>query len=127
MPLPLDLISTLSVRLEELKGQIYALHVENLRLRTFEISLSSHLKKEKERPQRILTDAGSAVRCHRLHSSLTKCITFYVLPQFRSHFIIDCPFPNAGHALALSALFPHLLKLPSRSLRISTVHALKLP
>jgi hypothetical protein len=64
-----------------------------------EISLSSQLKKEEERSQRILTDAESAVRC---------------------------PFSNTGHAVALSALahsYPHslahLLNLPSQSLGVS--------
>jgi hypothetical protein len=93
---PARLNSTLSVRIEELNAQISTLHVENLRLRTSEISLSTQLKKEKERSQRILTDAESAVRFHRLYSSLTKFPTFYALPQFRSHSIIGCPFSNVA-------------------------------
>ena len=91
---PLDLIqlSGLSVRIEELDAQISALHVENLRLRTRRSHLARKFKKKKERSQRIVTDAESAVRCHRLCSSLTKCPTFYILLQFRLHSIIGCPF-----------------------------------
>ena len=61
---PPRLNSTLSVRIEELNAQISALHVENLRLRASEIALGSQLKKEREKSQRIMTDAESAVRFH---------------------------------------------------------------
>jgi len=53
--------STLSVRIEELNAQISALHVENLRLRASEIALGLQLKKEREKSQRIIADAESAV------------------------------------------------------------------
>ncbi len=56
--------STLSVRIEELNAQISALHVENLRLRASEIALGSQLKKEREKSQRIIADAESAVSPH---------------------------------------------------------------
>ena len=58
-----------------------------------------------------LTDAESAVRCYRLYTSLAKCPTFHLLPQFRSHSIIAL-FYNTRHALTLSALahsYPHSL------------------
>jgi len=53
--------STLSVRIEELNAQISALYVENLRLRASEIALATQLKKERERSQRMMADAESAV------------------------------------------------------------------
>ena len=53
--------STLSLRIEELNAQISALHVENLRLRASEIALGLQLKKEREKSQRIIADAESAV------------------------------------------------------------------
>jgi hypothetical protein len=53
--------STLSVRIEELNAQISTLYVENLRLRASEIALATQLKKERERSQRMITDAESAV------------------------------------------------------------------
>jgi hypothetical protein len=61
---PIRLNSTLSARIEELNAQISALHVENLRLRASEIALGSQLKKEREKSQRILADAESAVSPH---------------------------------------------------------------
>ncbi len=61
---PVRLNATLSVRIEELNAQISALYVENLRLRASEIALGSQLKKEKEKSQRIITDAESAVSTH---------------------------------------------------------------
>ncbi|KAH9978470.1 hypothetical protein BJV74DRAFT_859380 [Russula compacta] len=68
--------STLSIRIEDLNAQISALHVENLRLRASEIALESQLKKERERSQRIIADAESAVSHHfhifsTSHSSTT--------------------------------------------------------
>ena len=42
--------------------KISALYVEDLRLWTSEIVLASQLKKEREKSQRIMTDAESAVR-----------------------------------------------------------------
>ena len=53
--------STLSARIEELNAQISTLYVENLRLRASEIALTSQLKKEKEKSQKILADTESAV------------------------------------------------------------------
>jgi hypothetical protein len=61
--------STLSIRIEELNAQISALHVENLRLRASEIALGSQLKKEREKSQRIIADAESAVSTHFYHLS----------------------------------------------------------
>ena len=77
---PVRLNSTLSVRIEELNAQISALHVENLRLRASEIALGSQLKKEKEKSQRIITDAESAVSAHfyilaSSHCSRKSCST----------------------------------------------------
>jgi hypothetical protein len=63
-PPPPRLNATLSVRIEELNAQISALHVENLRLRASEIALGLQLKKEKEKSERIVTDAESAVSLH---------------------------------------------------------------
>lgn len=67
---PTRLNSTLSIRIEELNAQISALHVENLRLRSSEIALGTQLKKEREKSQRIITDAESAVRFHPFYSPL---------------------------------------------------------
>ncbi|KAI0062149.1 hypothetical protein BV25DRAFT_1826018 [Artomyces pyxidatus] len=53
--------STLSVRIEELNAQISTLYVENLRLRASEIALAAQLKKERDRSQRIMADAESAM------------------------------------------------------------------
>ncbi|KAG2021298.1 hypothetical protein CC2G_006545 [Coprinopsis cinerea AmutBmut pab1-1] len=52
--------STLSVRIEELNAQIHALNVENLRLRTSEIHLTSELKREREKSRKIMADAEAA-------------------------------------------------------------------
>jgi hypothetical protein len=54
--------STLSVRIEELNAQIHALNVENLRLRTAEIQLTSELKREREKSRKVMADAEYAVR-----------------------------------------------------------------
>lgn len=54
--------STLSVRIEELNGQISMLYVENLRLRASEIALASQLKREREQSRKVLADAEIAVR-----------------------------------------------------------------
>lgn len=53
--------STLSVRIEELNAHISTLYVENLRLRASEIALASQLKREREKCQRIMAEAESAV------------------------------------------------------------------
>ncbi|KAI0045775.1 hypothetical protein FA95DRAFT_1680251 [Auriscalpium vulgare] len=53
--------STLSVRIEELNAQISALYVENLRLRASEIALAAQLKKERDKSQRIMADAETAM------------------------------------------------------------------
>lgn len=57
--------STLSVRIEELNAQISELYVENLRLRSSEISLAAQLYREKEKSRRLMHEAESAVslRC----------------------------------------------------------------
>src|SRR6266404_630027 len=85
-PPPTRLNSTLSLRIEELNAQISALHVENLRLRTSEIALGSQLKKEREKSQRLITDAESAVRFLSLPSHLLLC--YIVTFSRNSH-----PFP----------------------------------
>lgn len=59
--------STLSVRIEELNAQISALYVENLRLRASEIALATQLKKEKERSQRVISDAETATHALLKH------------------------------------------------------------
>ncbi|KAI0261795.1 hypothetical protein BC834DRAFT_894867 [Gloeopeniophorella convolvens] len=74
--------STLSVRIEELNAQISVLYVENLRLRASEIALGSQLKKEKERSQRIMADAESAI--HNLVKSFG---------SIRKNFNIPSPKP----------------------------------
>jgi cell division protein FtsB len=53
--------STLSVRIEELNAQLSTLYVENLRLRTSEIALTTQLKKEQEKSKKIMADAEAAV------------------------------------------------------------------
>ncbi|TFK68629.1 hypothetical protein BDN72DRAFT_960128 [Pluteus cervinus] len=52
--------STLSIRIEELNGQISMLYVENLRLRASEIALAAQLKREKEKSRKIMADAETA-------------------------------------------------------------------
>ena len=54
----------------KIHAQISALHVETLRLRASEIALGSQLKKEREKSQRILTDAEPVVRFHPSYTSL---------------------------------------------------------
>lgn len=54
--------STLSVRIEELNGEITFLQVENLRLRQSEIALQAQLKREREKTRRIMADTEAAVR-----------------------------------------------------------------
>ncbi|KAH6899164.1 hypothetical protein BKA70DRAFT_1198417 [Coprinopsis sp. MPI-PUGE-AT-0042] len=54
--------STLSVRIEELNAHIQALTVENLRLRTSEIQLTSELKREREKSRKVMADAESATQ-----------------------------------------------------------------
>lgn len=53
--------SCLSAKIEELNAHISSLYVENLRLRASEIALSSQLKREKEKCQKIMADAEAAV------------------------------------------------------------------
>jgi hypothetical protein len=60
----------LRVRIEELNAQISALRVENLRLWASGIGLGLQLKKEREKSQRIMTAAESAVRFHRFYSPM---------------------------------------------------------
>ena len=93
---PVRLNSTLSVRIEELNAQISALHSENLRLRTSEIALGSQLKKEKEKSQRIITEAESAVSIH-----------FHLLA---SSYCSRKPCPTISHLVHLYA--PYLALLP---------------
>ena len=57
----LRLNSTLSSKIEELNAQISTLYVENLRLRASEIALTSQLKRERAKSQKIMSDADSAV------------------------------------------------------------------
>ncbi|KAF8061815.1 hypothetical protein FPV67DRAFT_297670 [Lyophyllum atratum] len=52
--------STLSVRIEELNGQISTLYVENLRLRASEIALAAQLKREREKSRKVMADAEAA-------------------------------------------------------------------
>ncbi|KLO19592.1 hypothetical protein SCHPADRAFT_898540 [Schizopora paradoxa] len=52
--------SSLSAKIEELNAHISSLYVENLRLRASEIALSSQLKREKEKCQKIMADAEAA-------------------------------------------------------------------
>ena len=52
----------------------------NLRLRTSEIALASQLKKEKEKSQRIMTDAESAVRFHHFYFPYSLHPKSYFLP-----------------------------------------------
>ncbi|PPQ91943.1 hypothetical protein CVT25_000986 [Psilocybe cyanescens] len=54
--------STLSVRIEELNAQISMLYVENLRLRASEIALTTQLKKEREKSQKVIADAETATQ-----------------------------------------------------------------
>jgi len=53
--------STLSVRVEELNGQVANLAAENVRLRASEISLAAQLKKEKKRNNHIVQQAEHVV------------------------------------------------------------------
>jgi hypothetical protein len=91
--------STLSLRIEELNAQISALHVENLRLRASEISLGSQLKKEKEKSQRIITDAESAVspNFHRFFRS------HFISRPYRDHFISPRPLLLNSFVLSFSS------------------------
>jgi len=52
--------SCLSAKIEELNAHISTLYVENLRLRASEIALSSQLRREKDRCQKIMADAEAA-------------------------------------------------------------------
>ncbi|KAL0947843.1 hypothetical protein HGRIS_013905 [Hohenbuehelia grisea] len=49
--------STLSVRIEELNAQISTLYVENLRLRSSEIALTTQLKREREKSNKVMAEA----------------------------------------------------------------------
>lgn len=107
--------STLSVRIEDLNAQISALHVENLRLRASEIALGSQLKKERERSQRIIADAESAVSPQfyllsesQFSDKLYDCPTFFCLVHFHtsaSHrpriftLPLAIPAPITGHGV----------------------------
>jgi hypothetical protein len=62
--------STLSSRIEELNAQVSTLYTENLRLRASEISLTSQLKREREKSRKIMEEAETATL------SLTKHFKF---------------------------------------------------
>ena len=108
--------STLSARIEELNAQISVLHVENLRLRASEIALGSQLKKEREKSQRILADAESAVSPRfyvpawiaiqreavwlSAFSYLVYFLTFAPhRPRNFFYFVTSYPCANAGHGV----------------------------
>jgi len=94
--------STLSLRIEELNAQISALHVENLRLRASEIALGTQLKKEREKSQRIIADAESAVSPHFHPLSTSQSsgglydVLFFITWLFSFH-STGRSFPNAVH------------------------------
>jgi hypothetical protein len=94
---PVRLNSTLSIRIEELNAQISALHVENLRLRASEIALGSQLKKEREKSQRIITDAESAVSPHFLRSFIS---------HFSARSYFSSPAPTLSFCYSVPASCP---------------------
>lgn len=62
--------SGLNLKIEELNTQLSCLYVENLRLRTLNVSLSVQLKQERDKSRKIISEAETAVRCNFLHDSL---------------------------------------------------------
>ncbi|KZV81229.1 hypothetical protein EXIGLDRAFT_779925, partial [Exidia glandulosa HHB12029] len=71
--------STLSVRIEELNAQISELYVENLRLRSSEISLAAQLYREKEKSRRLMHEAESAAT--GLATRFTNLREAYAIPS----------------------------------------------
>jgi hypothetical protein len=53
--------SGLNTKVEELNTQLNCLYVENLRLRTVNVSLSVQLKQEREKSQKLMAEAEAAV------------------------------------------------------------------
>ncbi|KAF7298293.1 hypothetical protein MKEN_01353800 [Mycena kentingensis (nom. inval.)] len=74
----LSLNSTLSMKIEELNTEISTLYSENLRLRASEITLTTELKREREKSRRILSDAESVA--HALTSQLATLRDTYNVP-----------------------------------------------
>ncbi|KAH8992191.1 hypothetical protein EDB92DRAFT_590748 [Lactarius akahatsu] len=101
--------STLSVRIEELNAQISALHVENLRLRASEIALGSQLKKEREKSQRIITDAESAI--HNLMKSFGSMRRNFNIPSPKSQSPKKEPPPRARRPMLDPGASPHANRL----------------
>ncbi|KAH9053746.1 hypothetical protein EDB87DRAFT_1780383 [Lactarius vividus] len=101
--------STLSVRIEELNAQISALHVENLRLRASEIALGSQLKKEREKSQRIMTDAESAI--HNLMKSFGSMRRNFNIPSPKSQSPKKEPPPRARRPILDQGASPHANRL----------------
>jgi hypothetical protein len=101
--------STLSVRIEELNAQISALHVENLRLRASEIALGLQLKKEKEKSQRIITDAESAV--HNLIRSFGSIRKNFNIPSSKSPSPKKDTLPKARRPALNPDASPHVNRL----------------
>ncbi|KAI9453898.1 hypothetical protein BJY52DRAFT_1205372 [Lactarius psammicola] len=101
--------STLSVRIEELNAQISALHVENLRLRASEIALGTQLKKEREKSQRIITDAESAI--HNLMKSFGSMRRNFNIPSPKSQSPKKEPAPRARRPVLDPAASPHANRL----------------
>ncbi|KAI0255177.1 hypothetical protein BJV78DRAFT_1358803 [Lactifluus subvellereus] len=101
--------STLSLRIEELNAQISALHVENLRLRASEIALGSQLKKEKEKSQRIITDAESAI--HNLMRSFGSMRKNFNIPSPKLQSPKKVPAPKARRPVPIPGISPHANRL----------------
>ncbi|KAH9069341.1 hypothetical protein EDB83DRAFT_2374595 [Lactarius deliciosus] len=101
--------STLSIRIEELNAQISALHVENLRLRASEIALGSQLKKEREKSQRIMTDAESAI--HNLMKSFGSMRRNFNIPSPKSQSPKKEPPPRARRPMLDPGASPHANRL----------------
>jgi hypothetical protein len=101
--------STLSVRIEELNAQISALHIENLRLRASEIALGSQLKKEREKSQRIMTDAESAI--HSLMKSFGSMRKNFNIPSPKSQSPKKEPPPKARRPVLNPDASPHANRL----------------
>ncbi|KAF7314964.1 hypothetical protein MIND_00010500 [Mycena indigotica] len=70
--------STLSMKIEELNTEISTLYAENLRLRASEITLTTELKREREKSRKILFDAQTAA--HTLSSQLAAMRDIYNIP-----------------------------------------------
>ncbi|KAI9449186.1 hypothetical protein F5148DRAFT_1248544 [Russula earlei] len=101
--------STLSVRIEELNAQISALHVENLRLRASEIALGSQLKKEREKSQRVISDAESAV--HSLIRSFGSIRKNFNIPAPKPPSPKKESIPKAHRPMLNPDVSPHVNRL----------------